>query len=412
MIRRARPGSGAISGSSRGGRFARAVLAHLTLTMVVTLMPAMALADDRTPQTWYSFLLLAGGGVAGWVGKLLLEDINGDRTARREFIKETSRQISGLAQKHYWALANHAGVLAGGLEDYLNQIEYHLLLEWDSPDQLNVRLQQIAKESADQTFYHLCRLIWLFDKFQFEGSNTYLLTSDIAGRSCRQLYNSFMKVLPVNEDFKTAQLDTLTILDVMSRPVATEGRNPPVIGAKLTAKEFKSLTSSDGESPLKGAQAAYQVWLAERRYQVRIAAQSMRAYNELLSHELAYLYRDWFRRKPLSEQIFAEEVAHRRWPRILSEDSVLAIRQARLGSELLQPLTSPGDLSQGRHDAAGKTPPGGESSHPLAPKESLAPPNANADKTVSADSKNLQGLNQPNPQTVQSKPTSAPNGVS
>lgn len=107
---------------------------------------------------------------------------------------------------------------------------------------------------------------------------------------------------------------------------------------------------------LKQAREAYREWLSFFD-KVSIAAQSLRAYNEVLSHELAHLYRDWFRRAPLSMEPgsspalpFAEVVAYRKWPEILTENSVHAIARASSGSELLQALgkgTPPRTASDG-----------------------------------------------------------------
>ena len=104
------------------------------------------------PQWAVNLLSLLGGGaiagVAGWVGKILSDYISGEVEARRAFIKVTTSQISDLAQKHYWALANHAGLLAGLLEEYLQFGDFHLLLEWPSPDDRRRRLAE-SRAAAD-----------------------------------------------------------------------------------------------------------------------------------------------------------------------------------------------------------------------------------------------------------------------
>jgi hypothetical protein len=204
-------------------------------------------------------------------------------------------------------------------------------------DECRARVAGIAKDYARQSFFKLCRLLWLFDKFQFEESNTYLTTTDGAGRSCRQLYNAFVTTLPVSEDFKQTRLDTLAILASMHGSVQVPGRDKPVAGATLTEAEFNTMVDCVDDAALRNARVAFGEWLAGRPDQVYIAAQSLRAYSELLSHELANLYRDWFRRTPLSDQTYAELVAYREWPDVLTPDSVRAIRRALSAGELLQP---------------------------------------------------------------------------
>lgn len=120
--------------------------------------------------------LLAGalGTAFGVHVKWLLEQRSVRSAARREFAQKVTTQISNLADKHYWSLANYAGLLAGVLENYLRTRCYHLLLIWDESSQLAVRLDELATEAADNSFPHFCHLISLFDTFQFQGSNTYL----------------------------------------------------------------------------------------------------------------------------------------------------------------------------------------------------------------------------------------------
>ena len=292
---------------------------------------------------------VAGGAILGWFGKLLADIISGRVAARQKFTEEITDQISNLAKQHYWSLANHAGVLAGLLEDYLYRFDYNLLLQFDTAADLQDNLKALAQTFADQTFYSFCRLIWLFDRFQFEGSNTYLLTTDIAGRSSRQLYNSFITTLPESDDANQASLDLAGIIAAMrcktrEKTEAHAGSNEKGEAASgtqddVTAAEFgMMLTEAGDEYHLALSCEAYREWLAARPDQVMIAAQCLRAYNELLSHELANLYRDWFQHKRNSDLAFADPVAFHKWPNILTEDSVLAISRARSDSELLQAL--------------------------------------------------------------------------
>ena len=305
-------------------------------------VPALAAEGEPAATVTLGFkslFIAVAGAIGGWFLKLAADLISGRFAARQKFTDEITDQITDLAKQHYWSLANHAGVLAGLLEDYLYRVDYNLLLQYDSASDLNDNLAVLAKSFADQTFYSFCRLIWLFDRFQFEGSNTYLLTTGTAGRSSRQLYNSFITTLPESGEGGQGSLDLGAIIAAMRR----KGQENTAAGTNatddVTAAEFGRMLAKPGDPfNLVGSQAAYREWLAARPDQVTIAAQSLRAYNELLSHELANLYRDWFRRKKNSDLTFAEPAAFHTWPDILTEESVKVITRARSDSELLQAL--------------------------------------------------------------------------
>jgi hypothetical protein len=337
---------------------------------LIILAPSIARAaggKSAVPETWWVAIWLAGGAALGVVGKMVAEIITGRVAARRAFVDKTTGQISDLAKQHYWALANHAGVLAGMLEEYLQLVDYHLLLEYSDQKGLRERLDLIARKYADDTFYDLCRLVWLFNRFQFDGSNTYLLTSDVAGRACKQLYNTFIAALPVKEE--SAHLNTLAILHAMSCPRKVKGREKPIIGAELTVIEFNRLFRGQ----LSKSREVYQDWLNSRLDSVTLAAKALRAYNELLSHELAKLYRGWFKHEPYSALPFADAVAYNKWPETLSVDSVRVIAHALSGSELLQSLATGG--TRERHDGRARQ----------VPKDSAVPPSTKDDQADVGD---------------------------
>ena len=167
-----------------GGRL---LVATLGVIAALALLPKMAWCRGRGAATGgllrtNNVYLLAAGAVVSAIGgallKLLADNFNGRIAARREFIKESSGQVSKLAKEHYWALANDAGVLAGMLEEYLHIVDFHLLLEWDSPMSAARASRASPRTTPDRASSKLCRLLWLFDKFQFEESNTYLTTTD------------------------------------------------------------------------------------------------------------------------------------------------------------------------------------------------------------------------------------------
>jgi hypothetical protein len=329
----------------------------VTVAALLILISSAAYPADTIPEVlknnWLAVVWLAGGALLGWLGKMASEIITGRATARRAFIDKTTGQISDLAKEHYWGLANHAGVLAAALEEYLYMTDYHMLLAYDDPAGLTARLDDMAETYSNRTFYDLCRLIWLFDRFHLAGSNTYLLTSDVAGRACRQLYNDFVTAL--SGDSEAEALDTLAILDVMGRlperdepakpggPTRSDEKAPDKqksapTGSDLTRREFNKRFVDSPKGDLRKVRGAYRDWLRSHLDNVTWAAQALRAYNELLCHELANLYRGWFKPEPYSALPFAKAVTHDRWPDILSKDSVVVIARALAGSELLQSI--------------------------------------------------------------------------
>lgn len=232
-----------------------------------------------------------------------------------------------LAEKHYWALANAAGVVAGQLEEFLVERTYHLVIRWEDRASLAARLDEIAEDSASASFPHFCRLIWLFDAFQFQGSMTYLLTDHAAGDHCKRLYNMFVASLP--SQLQLATIRELTInVDKGGRKVKRKLRDLPS-GELTEAMIHKRLKSESG---------AYADWFKGNVPAVGVAAHALRAYSELLNHELAVLYRLWFKHKQPSPEAYGVEQSLGAWPGVLTRESADTIRAASFHSELLQPL--------------------------------------------------------------------------
>lgn len=316
----------------------KAVMASVLLVA----LPAAAVAQDAGAEAasgWFTSLtgfLGTGvvGAILGFLGKWVFDEISATRKVRREFAAKVTDQIDKLAREHYWTLANTAGVYSGLLDSYLKMIDFHLVLNYQNMREMEDRLQQIADTYADRSFHALCRLLWLFHRFQFQGSNTYLLTSDAAGRVCRRLYNSFMASLPLGEEDPALQLDSLAILAQMECRV--EGKQYGLV-ADLPAAEFM-VEAAREESGLHSPYRAYKEWMRARWPDVAAAAGAMRAYNEVLSHELALLYRDWYDRRRVDVRPYADAVAYESWPQILSAEAVHAISRASFEGELLYPL--------------------------------------------------------------------------
>jgi hypothetical protein len=268
------------------------------------------------------------------LAKWVLEQISARIAARREFAKEVTKQISTLAEKHYWALANAAGVLAGQLEGYLADRSVHLIPIWESRENLRARLDEMAEDAGKKSFPYLCRLIWLFDSFQFQGSTTYLLTSHSAGDMCKRLYNVFVGSLPL------PQLDIAKIRELTIDQEERVGDKLYKVKRKLRDLPAGALTEQQIHEELQPQEKAFIDWLKHGAVDVSAAASALRAFNELLNHELALLYRVWFRdREPYPEAYMLEQ-QFGQWPDLLTRQSVDTLALAGYQSNLLRPLGS------------------------------------------------------------------------
>jgi hypothetical protein len=287
----------------------------------------------RTYQALFGGTL---GAALGYLGKWLFDQWSAERTARREFAQTVTTQISKLAKDYYWSLANYAGVLAGLLESYLDNRTHHLMLLWEDRRDLENRLEQIAKTFAEASFYHFCRLIGLFDSFQFQGSNTYLLTNHAAGETSKRLYNTFIASLPTDDSEEG--INTLKIVKVLREERDTPLSSKPMKVADYPSELFMNTVAKDD---LGDELKNYGKWIRSQIPEVEEAAAALRAYNELLNHELARLYRDFFKKTAPDNKLYLGEVAFDDWPNLLTEQSYAAIERANIQSALLRPLGAP-----------------------------------------------------------------------
>ena len=296
-------------------------------------LPERAFEFARTYQALFGGAL---GAAVGYLAKWFFDQWSAERTARREFAQSVTTQISDLAKDYYWSLANYAGVLAGLLESYLDNRTHHLMLLWADPKDLDRRLDEIAKNFAETSFYHFCRLIGLFDEFQFQHSNTYLLTSHAAGETSKRLYNTFIGSLSAEDP--EDRINTLKIVKVLQEMRQTDLDPAPIPVSKFPNALFiDEVANKDLKTELED----YRNWIRNRVPEVEEAADALRAYNELLNHELARLYRDFFKKTPPDSNLYLGEVAFDDWPNLLTEQSYAAIERANLQSALLRPLGAP-----------------------------------------------------------------------
>jgi hypothetical protein len=277
-------------------------------------------------KSWFDLLFGGALGAAlGYLIKWFLEQFSLNVAARRKFAEKVTEQISTLATEHYWSLANYAGLVSGLLESYLQSRAYHLLLQWNDPSDLSRRLDELADETAKKSFPHLCRLIALFYAFQFEESNTYLLTEHAAGETCKRLYNAFVGSLP--EELELANLYASEITD--------ENGEKKKIG--LVHPAYISDLVISGHKELAIERKKWRNWLRHNLENVIQTADALRAYNEILIHELANLYRDWFK-KGQPGVPYADELVSNAWPNVITEQSIIVIGRTRQQPTLLSPL--------------------------------------------------------------------------
>jgi hypothetical protein len=334
----------------------------------VPLAPAFGQADgEANPAVLFFRWLEAGVGTSaaaiiivialpaiGAVLKWALDEVKATNAKHREFVARTTEKVVDLAWSHYWGLANAAGTLAGRLTQHLRMVDAHLLVVWGQPTALRQRMDELAKETAEQSFPSFIRLLHAFERFQFRGSNTYLLPHHAAGETLRRLYNRFVESLDAElvkclPDVRLAIERKLTVKD-------KDGRDDPRLD--LGSPQFEALpwfvadrtgtaaaSRSDAalDQALRPARERYEIWLATQPAAVAEAADTLRAFSRLLTHELATLHAVWHRDKgplALSEAWRQAQAAviGRAWPGVLDETAVETIRRARSVSPFLTPL--------------------------------------------------------------------------
>jgi hypothetical protein len=307
--------------------------------------------------TGSGLLFAIGGAAVGAFGKWLLEQWSARRKAEGAFAERSTQQVVDLAQDYYWALVNHAGTLADQLTEHVRARALHLMLDWgdDSDDRnegLRARLNELAVECAKNSFPTLCRLVGLFDEFQFKGSRTYLLKSHFAGEACKRLYNIFSETLP----------ETLETSKIIAKLRASSADN----NAKDASSPILDLSPEEIAEKLPESFKAYENWLQTHTPEVVRAAEALSAYSELLGHELALLYKTFFKRgwRPRLARWWPFRLSHRQsvwvargedgieqyrltarssaWPRVFRTPSLTVLEGAVLRSAFLRPLPRAG----------------------------------------------------------------------
>jgi hypothetical protein len=246
--------------------------------------------------TWLGWLIVfVMFPVATWLSGKIYEQISQVITLRRTFVQETTKRVVALSDTHYWALANTAGTFGSMLQTYLRSVEAHLFVSYadegsnptESAINLQGRMREIANEAAAEAFPALVRLVHFLDRFQFRGSQTYLLPHVGSGEALRRLYNLLMIQLP-DDGFVTEMRRAI------ERHLATEekpqnGEMPAGIGG--TFLEDHTKLDALGLAQLK---VRFADWLAQRLPAVSEAARSTMAFAEIMSAELTRLNEPFF----------------------------------------------------------------------------------------------------------------------
>lgn len=328
--------------------------------VLAVLAPGLALAAASHPHAgvpaeWLPLASALGGGAIGAGGKWFFDQWSDSLKARRLFAEKIADSVVKLSQEHYWRLATVSGVLARVLQLTVQERVLHLVLPWDTRADLDAKLRTLSNEAAKRTFPHFVHLISSFQTFQFHGSNTYLLTRHAAGEDCKRLYNAFIDSL---SDELRGQLAELHAANVN-----LAGKFEPPDRKRVSEVEPADLTLEIITKTFGKQYKMWKLWLDERPDSVQRAADTLRAYSELLTLELADLYQAWLRRDPTGAQD--------RWD-VLSAASRGALQRVRGVSTLYQPLG------------------GGLTGSPLS-----APPAARAPGAASAEMR--QNLREPDP---------------
>lgn len=296
-----------------------------------------------TAGRWDWLANLAGSatilGAAGWVATKAYEAVSGRIAAQKKFAEGVTADVVKLAGTHYWALANLAGTVGNLLDDHLRSVQAHLALRYTAPDDLRRTIRKVSDETANSSFPSVVRLIVLFDRFQFRGSQTYLLPDHAAGPALRRLYNQFTESLPAGSQPEAGFVTK--VRQAVEKHLRDEGKwqsGEVGLGLDGTFLETRETIAALGLEPV---QDRYRDWLEENLLQVSDAADAMLAFAQVLTHELALLHRDFFRDRQWLDDApsYGRRVlTEGGWPGTLTKDRLITLVQAEGQSEFYRPL--------------------------------------------------------------------------
>lgn len=246
---------------------------------------------ETFPQSWFTpaailiIAMLLIGLILIVLMKRSLERKDLAATAIRMAPSSANNHALALANSHYEGLANAAGMLARLLEDYLNSRYIHLFLIYHNNDALKLRLDEIAKESAENSFYYFCKFLYLLDRFERQENSTYLLSSRKTNEALQRFINTFIDRIPQGE--RGDAIDTLCIIDVLGRPVKKKDDQYKNVDLPLSVFSEKIRSGKQ----LKREFEAYKKWLLLAPPGIIIAAEVLSSYARLLFQAILSLHK-------------------------------------------------------------------------------------------------------------------------
>ncbi|HEV2100171.1 MAG TPA: hypothetical protein VGR45_14765, partial [Stellaceae bacterium] len=270
--------------------------------------------------------------VFAYIGNFGFAELAARNKIRRDFANATGIQISELANKHYWAIANAAGTLSVGLRDYLEALELSLYV---ARDLLQVSSSLLAEKASSETFPSFVHLVGALHNFQFIGSNDYLLPDYSAGRHLRRLYNEFRESLlsatPERGDDLATGLLQWRKRDSEAKTDTKDGEDKSdekkgKSDSKSSADKFDIEAALDAASrraglqddpaladpEMEGHRKVWEEWLCDNLPDVLNAAVSLEAFSRVMQHQIAELHRDWFHDRRRDRRSADELAAARR----------------------------------------------------------------------------------------------------
>lgn len=273
-----------------------------------------------------ALMIVAMGLVVGalaFLGKWMFAELSAHNKVRRDFAAATGTRIAELANNHYWAIANAAGTLSVDLRGYLQKVEIQLYVVWFSREQIRETVAQVTTKAAPATFPSLVQLLWELHRFQFMGSNDYLLPHHSAGTHLRRLYNGFRESLT---SAKTADGDDLATAVLQNGKKDKDGKLD--LEATLHTASFESKQKNGLDDPnMQRLREGWTVWLNDYLPDVLNATTSLEAFSRLLQEQIAALHEDWFRDNRPADELDAVRHAVKRkaWFGILTPSELATL---------------------------------------------------------------------------------------
>jgi hypothetical protein len=189
-----------------------------------------------------------------------------------------------LIKNHYGPLVRISGMLARLLDDYLLSRFNHLLLLYRDSPSIQGRLNEIAEESARDSFYYFCHLIYEFDTFH-RKAYPYALSSPAKNEALSKLYSAFIGSVPSGSNM--GAVDSYCIVQSLDQEI-DHGESAHINVRDLSVKNFMEKVLS--EKFLKNEFKTYKNWLADGSADLIDATEVLKEFSKLLNQELMLFY--------------------------------------------------------------------------------------------------------------------------